>query len=571
MRILLTALLLLSTAAFAAAQSVAIKNCTIIHTHTDAISTDATVLITDARITAVGGADTEIPAGARVIDGTGKYLIPGLVDGHIHFFQSGGLYTRPDAIDLRKHEPYDEELAWIRDNIDDVFRRYLRCGITTVVDCGGPMWNFDVREEARTSACAPRVFLTGPLIASYQPDALTTDDPPIIRVESPEEARELVRKQAALTPDFIKVWYVVSKRLSLSREAFLPTMEAVVDESRKFDLPVWVHATDLETARAAAEAGADVLVHDVTDKTMDEDFLALLRENDITLIPTLWVFQSYALVFAGQFSPTLEELRYANPYVLGSLFDIHGYDEAELPERVRALQQREGLDKPNTVHLTNVKKLHEAGVRVAAGTDAGNIGALHGPSLEREMQLMHEAGLDNHDVLMTATLNGAALVGRGSDLGSIEEGKLADLVLLNGNPLEDLKNTLDIDLVIKDGAVFDPDTLLSRTPEDLAQMQLNAYNAGNLDAFVEVYHPDVEAYAFPGTPRFSGHTKMREIYGNLFQRAPDLHCKLVNRITYGNTVIDREIVTGVPGRDILEAVAMYEITDGLIRKVWFIQ
>ncbi|PLX31684.1 MAG: amidohydrolase, partial [Ignavibacteria bacterium] len=193
MRILLTATLLLSMALPAIAQSIAIKNCTVIHTHTRAIVPDATVLVDGGRITAVGDAATEIPPRTRIIDGSGKYLIPGLVDGHIHFFQSGGLYTRPDAIDLRKHAPYDEELAWIRANIDDVFRRYLRCGITTVADCGGPMWNFDVREEARNSSCAPRVFLTGPLIASYQPDALTTDDPPIVRVESPEEARELVR------------------------------------------------------------------------------------------------------------------------------------------------------------------------------------------------------------------------------------------------------------------------------------------------------------------------------------------------------------------------------------------
>lgn len=102
-------------------------------------------------------------------------------------------------------------------------------------------------------------------------------------------------------------------------------------------------------------------------------------------------------------------------------------------------------------------------------------------------------------------------------------------------------------------------------------MQLNAYNARNLDAFVEVYHPDVQLYTFPDTPTHTGRTAMRGVYATLFEKAPDLHCKLVNRITYGDTVIDREIVTGVPGLSTLEAIAIYEITDGLIRKVWFIQ
>ena len=550
----------------------AIVHATVIHTHQKRVVKDAVVLIGDGRIMRVGpSSEVGIPEGCRTLDAAGKYLLPGLVDGHIHFFQSGGLYTRPDAIDLRAHAPYAEELDSIRANIDDVFLRYLRCGITTVADAGGPMWNFDVRDAARRSERAPHVFLTGPLIASYQPDALTTDDPPIIRVSSPEEARALVRKEAAKRPDFIKVWYVVSKRLSLGVEEFRPVLEAIVDESRRAELPVWVHATELETARAAVEAGADVLVHDITDTEVDEAFLSLARERGVILVPTLWVFQSYALVFAGQFIPTAEELAMADPRILGSLFDIRGMRAEDLPERVRALQGREGLERPSAVALTNVRKLHEAGVRIAAGTDAGNIGVLHGPSLFRELSLMREAGMSAHDVLIAATLNGAALVGMEDETGSIEEGKRADLILLNSDPLADIGNCADLHRVIRDGRVYDPATLLPPSPEDLAQMQLNAYNARDLEAFLSVYHPDVEVYSFPSTLQYSGRKNMRKIYGEFFNEAKGLHCRLLNRITYENTVIDREYVTGVPRQDAVEAVAIYEIADGFIKKVWFIQ
>ncbi|MCB2205592.1 amidohydrolase family protein [bacterium] len=555
-----------------AREVVAITNVRVVHTHEKRVVEDATVLLREGKIAWVGKAEeAQLPGEGKVIDGTGKYLIPGLVDGHIHFFQSGGLYTRPDALDLRSRVPYDEELDSIRANFRDVFRRYLRCGITTVADAGGPMWNFDVRALARSMRVAPRVFLTGPLIASYQPDALTTDDPPIIKVTSPEEARALVRREVEKQPDFIKVWYVVSEKLGLDVEQFRPTCEAIVDESRKAGLPVWAHATQLETARAAVEAGADVLVHDITDEEVDKQFLELARERGVILVPTLWVFQSYALVFAGQFTPTKEELAFADPRVLGSLFDIRGLDESALPERAKALQGKSGLDIPNPVALANVHALHDGGVRIAAGTDAGNIGVLHGPSLFRELELMHEAGMDAHDVLISATLQGAALVGREQQQGSIQAGKAADLVLLNSNPLDNLENCADISLVFKDGYVFDPDTLLPRTPVHLAQMQLNAYNARNLDAFLEPYAEDVEVYTFPSTLQYTGKQHMRELYGEFFSEAEALHCRLVGRISYQNTVIDREYVTGIPGRDNIEAVAIYEMADGFIQKVWFIQ
>ncbi|MBN1447141.1 MAG: amidohydrolase family protein [Bacteroidetes bacterium] len=551
---------------------VAITGTTVIHTHERSVLEDATVLIHNGEITWVGpAAEARIPKNCHIVNGSGKYLIPGLVDGHIHFFQSGGLYTRPDAIDLRNRVPYQQDQEWIRGNIDDVFRRYLRCGITTVIDVGGPMWNFDVRASARKSVTAPRVYLTGPLIASYQPEALTTDDPPIIRVNSPEEARALVRKEAESEPDFIKVWYVVSKKLSLGREEFYPTMEAIVDESRKAGLPVWVHATELETARAAVQAGADVLVHDITDTEVDEAFLALARERGVIVMPTLWVFQSYNLVFAGQFEPTAEELGLAHPTILGSLFDMRELKEEDTPERLRGLRERTDLHKPQDVLLRNVRKMHGAGIRIAAGTDAGNIGVLHGPSLFRELQLMHAAGMDAHDILISATLNGAALLGREKQIGSIEREKIADLVLLNSNPLDDIGNISDIALVVKGGTVIHPDTLITPSPENVAQMQLNAYNATNLEAFLSVYSPDVEVFTFPDTPIYTGIEEMRRVYQEFFAFAPDVHCRLVNRITYENMVMDREIVTGVPGKETVEAVAIYEIDEGLIRKVWFIQ
>ena len=163
----------------------AVVHGTLLNTKDKKVVENSVVVIKDNLIEAVGVfGKVQIPPNAEIIDATGKFLIPGLIDGHIHFFQSGGLYTRPDGLDLRQRVPYKEkELKWIRDNFDDVFRRYIACGVTSVVDLGGPMWNFDIKEKAKNSEVAPNIFICGPLIASYQPDALTTDDPPIIKVK----------------------------------------------------------------------------------------------------------------------------------------------------------------------------------------------------------------------------------------------------------------------------------------------------------------------------------------------------------------------------------------------------
>jgi len=552
-----------------------IVGATVIDTKAGKHIENSVVILKDSVIVAVfGPKDKKIqfPVDAKIIDAKGKYIIPGLCDAHIHFFQSGGLYTRPDAIDLRHRVPYEEvELKWIRDNIDDLFRRYMRCGITSIIDLGGPYWNFDIIEQSEKAKIAPRTYCSGPLIASYQPGALTTDDPPIIKVKTIDEALALVRKEAKAGSDFIKVWYVVARQPSIGLMEFYPILEAIVKESHKLGLKVWVHATELETARKALEAGADVLVHMVTDKNIDDDFIKKAKKNNIIVIPTLWVFNSYNAVFTKQLKLFKEEQLLGNPKIVGSFYDMYELNESELGERQKNLLKEMKPIEPLPASLYNTKKLQESGIAIAAGTDAGNIGVIHGPSLFHEFDYMKQAGLSNQEILTDATLNAAKLLGMDKQLGSIEKDKLADLVILNSNPLENIQNTSDIFMVFKNGEGFKPDEIIRNTPEDIAQIQLNAYNAKDLESFLAVYSNDIEIYDFPDKPVSKGIDKMREIYQPFFDSAPDLHCKLVNRIVNGNYVIDMEYITGNPRKFEIYATAIYEIDGGLIKKIWFIK
>jgi len=147
----------------------AIVGVTVVNPERDgaaATMADATVVISGERIVAVGPrASTAVPAGAVRIDGKDKWLIPGLIDGHVHFFQSGNLYTRPDGADFNAVVPYAQEVARNKARLPATFKVWLASGVTSVIDIGGPFWNFDMRDSAAKTAAAPRVEVAGPLIS----------------------------------------------------------------------------------------------------------------------------------------------------------------------------------------------------------------------------------------------------------------------------------------------------------------------------------------------------------------------------------------------------------------------
>jgi imidazolonepropionase-like amidohydrolase len=452
----------------ARAEKIALINGTLINPGTSQIVQNATIVIDGDRIEAAGDAKTVSPpvAGkdAQVIDCKGKFILPGYIDTHVHFFQSGDLFTRPDIVDLTKVRPYADEVAWIKKNLPDTFERYLHSGITSVVDVGGPFWNFEVRKTANATQKAPRVAVAGPLISSVSRPQLDLGDPPIVKIDTPEQAREFVRKLAAQNPDLVKIWYIVDKDHPL--DSFRPVVHATVEESHAHKLRVAVHATELETARAAVQEGADVLVHSVIDKPVDDGFVKLLKDRHIILCPTLVVFERYGRTFANKLNLTPEERAWGNPEVIASL-DVTKIPQNKLPDRIKNALAKpdEALDrikKTYDVALPNLKTLEDADVIIAAGTDAGNIGTIHGPALFREFQLMKEAGLTPMQILQCATVNAAKLFGgeTGAHIGKIENGYLADLVILNSNPLDDIAHASNIDTVIKNGVVYPANSIL---------------------------------------------------------------------------------------------------------------
>ena len=156
-----------------------------------------------------------------------------------------------------------------------------------------------------------------------------------------------------------------------------------------------------------------------------------------------------------------------------------------------------------------------------------------------------------------------------SEFGTVSTGKKANLILLNANPVEATENVTKIEYVINQGILFKPETLVFVLPDNLVQLQLNAYNTKDIDAFLKPYHDEVEVFEFPDKLLYKGKQTMRLQYADMFTNVTNLHCELLGRVQQWNIVIDQERERVFVNT--FNAIAMYHIEDGKIKKVYFVQ
>lgn len=555
---------------------VLIRNAHVVDVEKKKILSGYTVLVSGDKIISVDKDKVfKLPGSTQVIDAAGKYLVPGFTDAHIHFFQSGGLHARPDAIDLRKYRPYAEEIKWTHNHMEDFLRRYLSVGITSVIDVGSSNNFLQQRDSFTTKNYAPLIRITGPLLTTYVPEVYKNlgNDSPFEEMLTEEGTRKSVQEQLKLHPDFIKIWYIVTdKDVEKGARKNLALVKAAIDEAHKNNKRVAVHATERITAQLAVEAGADFLVHSVDDEIVPDDFIKLLKEKKTVLCPTLVVAGNYGKVLGDTYHFTTDELKITHPELAGTIIDYPLPDTALAGMYINFLKnpvQHQKQQQTDSVMAVNLKKLIDGGVIIATGTDAGNTGTQHAASYFEELKAMQAAGLTTWQLLEASTINGAKAMGQEKEWGSIAQNKLANLLLLSANPLDSLSNWRKVEWVMNRGAMFHPDSLITISPVDLVQQQLNAYNAHNLEAFLAPYAEDVEIYQFPNTLLSKGKEQMRKDY--LFiTKVPKLFCRLQNRVVQGNMVIDHEEVSGF-GPKPVHAVAIYLIEKGKISKVYFQQ
>jgi len=414
---------------------------------------DAVVLVRDGRISCAGPRKScPIPSGAARTDSRGAWLIPGLIDAHVHFSQTGWFDGRPDAADLRDKYPYAQVEANLEAHPERFFRSYLCTGITSVFDVGGYPWTWAMRDRFANDPHAPRIAAAGPLLSTIDFWLNLPAERQFVYMANDSVVRDAVRAHAAFKTDAIKIWYIMPPEPPDTARV-QKLVRATVEEAHRLGLRVIVHATGLWEAKDAVRAGADVLVHSVSDKPVDDEFLELAGSRNVAYITTITVLEGYLAAGQGIVDGRLYPLDCVDSatralVASGPVHPSRGRGEWwNDTARIRRMENEAATSE------ANAKRVWDAGITLAAGTDAGNPGTLHGPSYYRELMLLAESGLSPMEVLEAATRNAARAMGRATEVGTIEQGKAADLVALDADPLADVKNYQRVRWVMRGGVV----------------------------------------------------------------------------------------------------------------------
>jgi imidazolonepropionase-like amidohydrolase len=445
----------------------AIVGATLIDGRGGAPVPNATIVMRDGKIDCAGAC--KVPEGIDVVDGKGMWVAPGLIDAHVHFSQTGWADGRPDSIDVRGTHPYEQTIAENRRDPERYGRAYVCSGVTSVWDVGGYTWTLGLRDRFENNTSVPHVEAAGPLLSTLDHWLNLPAERQFMVLNDEKSAREEVKYLAAQGTSAVKVWWIVNPP-DLTVEKLAPAVAAAADEAHKNKLPLIVHATGLAEAKAALRAGANVLVHNVDDLPVDDEFIDLAKKNDAILIPTLTVVGGYGRMMHGvadRKPPAVDDPNgCVDRATLAKVAETAALDASLVP--AARLERMDGrIARIAAVSTANLKKLVDAGVSIATGTDAGNPLTLHGPAIYAEMEAMQKSGMTPMQVIVSSTAVAARAMGHAARAGTIEKGKDADLVLVAGDPSSDVANFRKVRYVVRSGVVRSIDDLhaLAQNPQ----------------------------------------------------------------------------------------------------------
>jgi imidazolonepropionase-like amidohydrolase len=361
-------------------------------------------------VAAVGAASSvTIPSGAERVSLAGKTVVPGFINAHGHVGNTVGL----------------QQGQYSAQNVDRDLRTYASYGVTTVFSLGDDQAAGIAARDAQAtpSLDRARLFVAGPVLAPKTVD----------------EARQLVDDDAAMKVDIVKIR--VDDNLGTTPKMAPEIYRAVIDEAHKKNLRVAVHLFYLDDAKRVLEAGADFVAHSIRDTSVDDEVIGLLKKRDVCVCPTLmrevstFVYESTPPWFSDPLF-----LKRADPKTVEQLKEPARQEQMKNSRSAQLYKL--ALERASA----NLKKLSDAGVRIAMGTDTGPPARFQGYFELMELELMAKAGLTPTQVLTAATRD-AARCQHLTGVGTIETGMWADFVALDANPLENISNVRKIDSV----------------------------------------------------------------------------------------------------------------------------
>ncbi len=391
------------------------------------------VVIEDGRITAVGSKlDTNIPEDAVVIDTSGKTVMPGLIDAHVH-------------LDLIGHGDYDRYYRFLggMERLDEVMpiaaKQMLRAGVTSAIDLGTPFQILKLRERIRKGEIpGPRLTVSGPWITRVYLEGVPDEYQLII--DSPREAAQRTRELIARGSDLIKTW------VGLTEEDY----RAVVNQAHQHNVKVHAHLYRPEAIRAAIAAGVDVFQHvgSARNPAYDKELVSEIAHRNIPVVQTIshriWVYPATVAFPERLYDPVHKKDMPPDIYaeVIDSFKDFHRLPYfREIGREIRNSK-------------VAARQFIDAGAYIGVGTDAASPLNFHTEAMWREMSALVDSGMTPIEVISAATKTNAEILGQSDQLGTIEVGKLADLIVVDGNPLADINALGHVNIVVKDGVIW---------------------------------------------------------------------------------------------------------------------
>jgi imidazolonepropionase-like amidohydrolase len=409
--IILAAALLFT--ANATAQVTVLTHATVIDGAGGVQQKDVTIVMENARIRDVGpSSKIPVPAGATVVDLTGKFITPGIINAHGHV----GAKTEPQL------------------------RQYALYGVTTTTSM-----QTDPDEVVQVREAQKRGELRGARVSTVK--YRFAPDPEVV---TPEQARTKVDETIAAGADYIKVW--VDSGFGTRAKLTPEFCAAVLEQARKHGKLTFGHAYELSDARMLVERGLNVLAHNIRDREVDSDFIAVLKQRNVTLVPTL--IRDEFLFAYGEAPAWIDDpffLKFVPPERLAVLKTKIRDDQAKHPQRALF---KAGFE----MNKINLKKLSDGGVRIALGTDSGGAADrffIQGYSEHREMELMVQSGLTPMQVIQSFSKGASEALGIDKEFGTLAKGKTADLLVLEKNPLDNISNMRTIQAIYLGGKKFE--------------------------------------------------------------------------------------------------------------------
>ncbi|MDZ7778975.1 MAG: amidohydrolase family protein [Gemmatimonadota bacterium] len=371
---------------------------------------DVTMLVEGGRIAEIGP-DVSVPATARTVSLDGKFVIPGLVNAHGHV--TGGWATDPSASEEER----------IRQDL----RLYARYGVTSVNSLGDGRAALAVASEAHDGRTHARLLAAGPVVTAHD------------RLAAREAARRNVEAGAA----WLKLR--VDDNLGSSEPMPWDAVAAVLEVGVEHGVPVATHLFYLDDARRLLELGTDLVAHSVRDREVDADFVAQLTESGVCYVPTL-TREVSTFVYGSR--PDFFDDPFFRRFALAR--EVRRLEQPEVQRRFRESASAEGYRRALPRAEANLVTLHEAGARIAFGTDSGPPARFPGYFEHMELWMMVEAGLTPAEALRSATAVAADCSGF-TEVGTLEVGRRADFLVLGEDPTVDIEATRSLERVFVGG------------------------------------------------------------------------------------------------------------------------